>query len=87
MPELTKIVLHFADGSTHEVTPGTGKSLFTSEGRGRKCGYTIPPKPPKPPKSQDAQAPSADDEAAATMLSSSDDSGKCYWINNVLVCD
>lgn len=85
MPELTKIVLHFADGSTHEVTPGAGKSLFTTEGRGRKCGYKIPPKPAN---SQDAQAPSTDDDVArATMLASSDDSGKCYWVNNVLVCD
>ena len=82
MPELSKIVLHFSDGSTHEVTPGAGKSLFTNEARGRKCGYSIPPKP------HNAQAPGAGGhDADAAMLSSTADAGKCYWVNNVLVCD
>ena len=80
MASLSKIVLHFADGSTHEVQPGAGKSIFTHEPRARKCGHEVPPKP------QNAQAGSSTDAAGAT-LSATSDSGKCYWVNDVLVCD
>ena len=80
MASLSKIVLHFSDGSSHEVQPGTGKSIYTHEQRARKCGHEVPPKP------ENARAGSSTGDAGAT-LSATAESGKCYWVNDVLVCD
>lgn len=80
MASLSKIVLHFADGSTHDVQPGAGKSIYTHEQRARKCGHEVPPKP------ENAQAGRATNDAGAT-LSATAAGGKCYWVNDVLVCD
>lgn len=80
MASLSKIVLHFSDGSSREVLPGAGKSIYTHEQRARKCGHQVPPKP------EQAGAGSSTGDAGAT-LSATAEAGKCYWVNDVLVCD
>lgn len=81
MPQVTKIVIHFDDGSVHEVDPSQGGSIFTSESKAKKCGHNPPyGKPPK------------DDSSGTTTLMSTsttgdaDASGACYYINGVVVC-
>lgn len=71
--KLSKIVLHFDDGSTYTVEPGNGKSIFTSEARAQRCGYEPPyGKPPE------------EGAAESTTRNSGD---ACFWLDGVLVCD
>lgn len=72
MPQATKVVIHFDDGSTYEVQAASFGSLFTSEAKAKKCGHNPPyGKPPG---------------AGAGAVAAADDSGTCYLINGVIIC-
>ena len=71
--QLSKIVLHFDDGSTYTVEPGNGKSIFTSEARARRCGY-------EPPYGKEPTAGTTE----STTRTVADG---CVWVGNTLVCD
>lgn len=80
MPQATKIVVHFDDGSTYEVDPSTVGSIFMSETKAKKCGHNPPyGKPPQ------------DNSGTTTLMSTTtstavEPSGTCYWVNGVIFC-
>lgn len=72
MPKATKIIIHFDDGTTHEVDPGRSGSIFFNEGKAEKCGHRPPwEKPPK---------------EGTTMVATTEAGGGCYVLNGVVVC-
>lgn len=70
MAKLTKLVLHFDDGTTHEVQD-TYTAVYKNEGRAKKAGEMGPPwlEPP---------APRGKDDGL--------NGGSCYMHNGVVVC-
>lgn len=81
MPQVTKIVLHFDDGSTHEVDPSKYGSIFSNEPRARACSHNPPyGKPPQNSGSTTTLMSSTTADADAA------DAGTCYYINGVIIC-
>jgi len=74
MATLTKIVLHFDDGTTHTVEEGY-HAVYTSSRRAQRANEREPwGKPP--------QAGGKDDSTISAARAGSG----CYIINNVIVC-
>jgi hypothetical protein len=74
MAKVTRITLHFDDGTSYEVDPATGGSIFVNEGKAQKCGHRPPWK--KPPQ----------DEETSTMATTEETGGGCFIVNGVIVC-
>lgn len=73
MASLTKIVLHFDDGTTHTVEEGY-HAVYTSSARAKRANEREPwGKPP--------QAGGKDDATVSAARGSG-----CYIVNNVIVC-
>ncbi|MGQ0815390.1 MAG: hypothetical protein ACT4O1_13185 [Gemmatimonadota bacterium] len=70
MPKATKIVIHFDDGTTHEIQASKMGSLFTSEARAKLCGHNPP-----------YGTPAGNPNSVTTM-----DSADCYYVNGVIYC-
>lgn len=71
MAKVTKITIHFDDGTTHDVDPTRSGSIFVNEGKAANCGH----RPPwdKPPKGKDTTVATAE-------------TGGCYVVNGIIVC-
>ena len=89
MPQATKIVVHFDDGSTFEIDPATTSSIFIGEANAKKCGHRPPWRTPgngspstgNLAETTDAAAASTDSTEAARLLG-----GSCYYVNGVIYC-
>lgn len=77
MAKLTKIVLHFDDGTTHEVERGYN-AVYTNPGRAKKANEREPWG--KPPHARDT---GKDDAPASSEF---DPGSGCYIINNAIIC-
>lgn len=81
MPRATKIVIHFDDGSTHEVDTSEYGAVFSNEPRARACNHNPPYG--KPPRNSGSSSPAV----MSTSTAEEDDAGGgCYYINGVVVC-
>jgi hypothetical protein len=73
MAKLTRLVLHFDDGTTHEVD-GNHTAVYKNVGRAKKAGEKEPWKEPPTPRGKD----DGDDNGL--------DGGQCYMWNGVVIC-
>lgn len=83
MPRATKIVIHFDDGSTHEVDPSKYGSIFSNEARARGCNHN-PPYGNPPQNSGSGSTTTL--MSSTTAEGDTDAGGGCYYINGVVVC-
>jgi hypothetical protein len=93
MPNPTKIVVHFDDGTTYDIPADSTGSIFLTENKAKKCGHNPPYG--KPPQKDNGSTSSTMLFAAAdtttggdvtAMEGEAEDSGTCYMINGVIVC-
>lgn len=81
MPQATKIVVHFDDGSTYEVDPSTVGSIFMNEPKAKKCGHN-PPYGKPPQKTTESTLSMSSTETA----DDAEPAGTCYLVNGIIFC-
>lgn len=90
MPKATKLVVHFDDGSTHEIPANGTGSIFLKEEKAKKCGHNPPYE--KPPKKSDGSVTNTStmslmaDTTTEPEPEPEPEEGSCYEINGVIVC-
>lgn len=89
MAKITKVVLHFDDGNTHNVDPASASSIFLNEAAAVKCDHH-PPYGKPPGSSTTFSALSTTTEGGSTGGSggtgATPQGETCYEINGVIVC-
>jgi hypothetical protein len=73
----TRMVIHFDDGTSIEVSLAGMSSVFMNEAAAVKCGHRPPYQQGPPPKGGSAPA------GATTMTAMG---GSCYYLNGVIIC-
>ncbi len=86
MPKATKFVVHFDDGSTHEIPANGTGSIFLKEEKAKKCGHNPPYKKPKKDKDGGDTSATLSLMAADTTAAAEPQESSCYEINGVIVC-
>ena len=79
MATVTKIVVHFDNGTTQEIPMAGMTSLFVNEAAAVKCGHNPPYK--QPPTGGDSSGGGGGGGGVSTM-----EGGTCYYWNGVIVC-
>lgn len=94
MAKATRIVVHFDDGTSHDIDVAKTGSIFLKESKAKKCGHNPPyNKPPKAASTNDTTTTTF--AAMSTTETGGDEGGTgdvglqgdtCYLINGVIVC-
>ena len=94
MAKATRIVVHFDDGTTHDIDVEKTGSIFLKESKAKKCGHNPPYN--KPPKTASTNDTTTTTLAAMSTGETGGDAGgtgdvglqgdTCYLINGVIVC-
>jgi hypothetical protein len=83
MPNPTRIVVWFDDGTWWEIDPGKIKYIFANEGGAASCAHHPPYQTPGP--GSPVQGPHTG-PVPPTSTMTAQDSGTCYYVNGMIFC-